>query len=189
MSVQSFCGEHEDLLTRIKDFWWRWRIIYFSSSSPQCLPCILMREVHTLSMCRHNNEGYSSDSYDRQYWRHKRKLTVFTYIKLEYSFNQVFNTCVFAKVLPCDEKEMVLFDKQSNKLYINQDKVPSSKFFGITNKKLHICQKKYKSTKRYETETQTQTSTALHLLVVAKHRSKIVKSYAPNDTMRSLKKK
>ena len=31
----------------------------------------------TLSMCRHANEGKSSDLHDWQYWRHNHKLTSF----------------------------------------------------------------------------------------------------------------
>ena len=102
----------KNFVAKTKDFWWKWRIFYFSSSSPeilplchsvcQCLPCILIRgDVYTeyvqtyqwenplywacadatLGMCRHTNEGKSSDLHNWQNWRHKRKLTVFTHIR------------------------------------------------------------------------------------------------------------
>ena len=65
-----FVAKMKDFVAKTKDFWWRWRIFYFffvlakkPSSLPhclQCLPCMLMKEAPSLSMCRHTNEGIPS---------------------------------------------------------------------------------------------------------------------------------
>ena len=51
-----FGGKDEGFLAKIMDFWRRLQILFFC----QCLLCILMREVPTLSMCTHTNEGIPS---------------------------------------------------------------------------------------------------------------------------------
>ena len=65
-----FVVKMKDFVAKTKDFWRRRRIFYFFfvfAKNPsslihclQCLPCILMREAPTLSMCRHTNEGIPS---------------------------------------------------------------------------------------------------------------------------------
>ena len=69
-SFSDFVAKMKDFVAKTKDFWRRRRSFYFffvfakkSSSLPhclQCLPCILMKEAPTLSMCRHTNEGIPS---------------------------------------------------------------------------------------------------------------------------------
>ena len=62
-----FEAKTKNSVVKTKDFWSRRRIFYFFfifAKNPlslphclQCLPCILMREAPTRSMCRHTNEG------------------------------------------------------------------------------------------------------------------------------------
>ena len=77
VKTTDFVVKTTDFVAKMMDFWRRRRIFYFffifaknPSSSPhcspcvrhmlQCLHCILMSEVPTLSMCRHTNEGIPS---------------------------------------------------------------------------------------------------------------------------------
>ena len=58
--VKGFCGEDEGFLAKTKDFFFFFVFAKNPLSLPHCLPCILMREAPTLSMCRHINEGIPS---------------------------------------------------------------------------------------------------------------------------------
>ena len=63
-SVQSLCGKDDVLFGKDDRFLYLLFFFIFAYLCQkylcQCLPCILMREAPTLSMCRHTNEGNPS---------------------------------------------------------------------------------------------------------------------------------
>ena len=70
MPVQSFCGKDEGFVVKTKDFWQRQTIIllfFIFTKNPSSLPKLHTNEWvatctdATLGMCRHTNEGKSSD--------------------------------------------------------------------------------------------------------------------------------
>ena len=107
-----FCGEDDRFLAKTKDFslflHLHQKSFVFTTLFAMCSPHAAMFTLHTnewstytehvrtywgnplywacahaaLGMCRHNNEGKSTDWHDWQYWRRKHKLTVFTHSSL-----------------------------------------------------------------------------------------------------------
>ena len=70
--LSHFVAKTKNFAVKMKDFG-KDGFFYFSSSLPkiphfcQCLPCILMREVPTLTMCKHTNEGIPSTEHVQTY--------------------------------------------------------------------------------------------------------------------------
>ena len=106
VKTTDFVAKTTFFVVKMTDFWRRWRIFYFFfvfAKNPSSSPMFTLHtnewstyteHVQTylwgnplywacahaaLGMCRHNNEGKSTDWHDWQYWRRIHKLTVFTH--------------------------------------------------------------------------------------------------------------